>query len=109
MAASHDRSDTTPLDLDGYAELLRPADLVRILGVSTDTAYRLCHSKDFPVVKVGASALYIPKGRFLKWLGYGRIPSDVPGSADGNHAEVMKTCTARRERKGHERTETLNP
>lgn len=58
-------------DLSGYPELLKPKDVQEILRVSQYRAYRLFHTKDFPAVTMGATGLFIPKARFVRWLGYG--------------------------------------
>jgi hypothetical protein len=58
-------------DLSDYPELLKPKDVQAILRVSQYRAYRLFHSKGFPMVTLGATGLFIPKARLMVWLGYG--------------------------------------
>ena len=60
-----------PATLSDYPELLKPRDVQRILGITQDRTYRLFHSEGFPAVRMGKTALFIPKARFIGWLGYG--------------------------------------
>lgn len=46
---------------------LTVADVAKVLGVSKQNAYGLCHSKGFPCVQVG-KRLVIPKPAFEKWM-----------------------------------------
>jgi excisionase family DNA binding protein len=42
-------------------------DVGKIMGLSKNNAYTLCHSKGFPCVVVGRRMI-IPKLAFIKWL-----------------------------------------
>lgn len=50
-----------PLSLD-------VSDIAKILGISKANAYELCHSNNFPAVKVGERRIIVPKPAFVKWL-----------------------------------------
>jgi len=54
-----------------YPELLKPCDVQRLLGITRDRAYRLFHTNGFPSVRTGRTALCVPKGKLIQWLGYG--------------------------------------
>ena len=41
--------------------------IIKVLGVSSTTAYELLHQKDFPSVRVG-SRLIVPKEKFREWV-----------------------------------------
>jgi hypothetical protein len=58
-------------DWNAYPELLRPKHVQQILGTTLDRTYSLFHATDtFPSIRLGKTALCIPKARFLTWLGY---------------------------------------
>ena len=42
-------------------------EAAKVLGVSVPKMYQLCHTKDFPVVRLG-TRIIIPIDRFDKWL-----------------------------------------
>jgi excisionase family DNA binding protein len=47
---------------------LSVGDIAAILGMSMNKAYELCHSKEFPCIKVGKRKMIIPKPAFINWL-----------------------------------------
>ena len=47
---------------------LKVSDVARVLGISKNSAYDLCHSKGFPCIRVGKRRLIIPRPAFQKWL-----------------------------------------
>lgn len=49
--------------------ILTPKDVSDVLGITQGQVYRLFNSKKFPSEKV-QSKHFIPKPRFLQWLGY---------------------------------------
>ena len=58
-------------NINNFDELpfhLSVSDVAKILGMSKNKAYELCHSKGFPCVKVGKRKLIIPKMAFINWL-----------------------------------------
>ena len=46
---------------------LTVSDISCILGISKPNAYDLCHSNNFPAVKIG-KRLIVPKLAFVEWL-----------------------------------------
>lgn len=46
---------------------LTAADVAKVLGISKQNAYSLCHSKGFPCKQIG-KRLIIPKPAFTKWM-----------------------------------------
>jgi len=46
---------------------LRVVHVAKVLGLSMNTAYELCHSDGFPCVRVGRRMI-IPRAAFQKWL-----------------------------------------
>lgn len=50
--------------------ILTPKDVQAFLNLKKDQTYNLFRSKSFPSERV-ASKHFIPKPRFLKWLGEG--------------------------------------
>jgi hypothetical protein len=46
---------------------LKVTDISTVLGISIGNAYNLCHSKNFPSVKIGRR-IVVPKLAFIKWL-----------------------------------------
>ena len=61
----------TPPEISALPELLKPADVRRVLGISNDRVYRLFHSRDFPTTSLGGTSMCVPKAAFMRWLGYG--------------------------------------
>jgi excisionase family DNA binding protein len=59
------------MNLDNQIEKLplslTVSDISRILGISKQNAYNLCHSEGFPSVQIG-KRLIIPKLAFVEWL-----------------------------------------
>jgi len=60
------------LNWSDYPELLKPCDVQRLLSITRDRAYRLFHTDGFPSVRTGRTALCVPKGKLIQWLGYGQ-------------------------------------
>lgn len=47
--------------------ILTPMDIKEILGISRSNAYALCHSKDFPAMRIG-KLIRISKEEFIEWV-----------------------------------------
>lgn len=46
---------------------LNVEDVAELLGISRVSAYNLCHTEDFPAVRVGRR-IVIPTDKFLNWM-----------------------------------------
>lgn len=53
--------------IDELPLTLTVEEVAAILGICKANAYSLCHSKDFPAIKVG-KRLVIPRPAFLLWM-----------------------------------------
>ncbi|MFT4326764.1 MAG: helix-turn-helix domain-containing protein [Candidatus Woesearchaeota archaeon] len=54
-------------DLNSLPLSLTVSDIAEILNISKQNAYKLCHSKDFPSVKIG-KRIIVTKLAFIKWM-----------------------------------------
>lgn len=54
-------------NLDKYPLALNVDEVAKVLGVSKQNAYTLCHNGKFPCVKIG-KRLVIPKKAFERWM-----------------------------------------
>lgn len=57
-------------NINNFSELpltLNVVDIAKILGLSKQNAYSLCHNENFPCVTVGRRMI-IPKLAFVKWM-----------------------------------------
>lgn len=43
------------------------ADIAKVLNISRNKAYELCHSGVFPIIRVGTT-IRVPLGTFKKWM-----------------------------------------
>ncbi len=53
-----------------YDELplfLNASIIANVLGIAESSAYELMHSKNFPVIKIGAR-MVVPKEKFINWV-----------------------------------------
>jgi predicted DNA-binding transcriptional regulator AlpA len=56
-------------ELKNMPMILTPKEVSKILGITQGQAYRLFNSKKFPSEKI-QSKHFIPKPRFIQWMGY---------------------------------------
>ena len=57
-------------NINNFSELpltLNVSNIAKILGISKQNAYSLCHNKNFPCVIIGRRMI-IPKLAFIKWM-----------------------------------------
>lgn len=52
----------------GYPDLLTPAHIAEITGMSVQYARTMCRTGMLPAVQVGKSRWYVPKQRFVAFL-----------------------------------------
>ena len=52
----------------GYPDLLTPAHIAEITGMSVQYARTMCRTGMLPAVQVGKSRWYVPKQRFIAYL-----------------------------------------
>lgn len=52
----------------GYPELLTPAHIAEITGMSVQYARTMCRTGMLPAVQVGKSRWYVPKQRFIEFV-----------------------------------------
>ena len=52
----------------GYPDLLTPAHISEITGMSVQYARTMCRTGMLPAVQVGKSRWYVPKQRFIAFL-----------------------------------------
>lgn len=60
-------SDSTEL-FAAYPDLLTPADIAEITGMTVEYIRRLCRKGKLPAVQIGESRWYIPKTRFIAYV-----------------------------------------
>ena len=53
---------------EGYPDLLTPAHIAEITGMSVQYARTMCRTGMLPAVQVGKSRWYVPKQRFVAFL-----------------------------------------
>lgn len=63
------------VNVDELPLSLTVQDVAKILGLSKNSAYVLCHSEGFPCIKVGRRMI-IPKLAFIKWM---ENPKNIQG------------------------------
>lgn len=51
-----------------YPDLLTPADISEITGMTVEYTRRLCRKGKLPAVQIGESRWYIPKPRFIAYV-----------------------------------------
>ena len=60
---------TTGMEMfSGYPDLLTPAHIAEITGMSVQYARTMCRTGMLPAVQVGKSRWYVPKQRFIDYL-----------------------------------------
>jgi excisionase family DNA binding protein len=67
MIGESKKQNELPSDLNSLPLSLTVADIAKILGVSKQNAYKLCHSKGFPSVRIG-KRIIITRLAFIKWM-----------------------------------------
>lgn len=60
-------ADSTEL-FAAYPDLLTPADIAEITGMTVEYIRRLCRKGKLPAVQIGESRWYIPKTRFIAYV-----------------------------------------
>lgn len=53
--------------MSGEKELLRPADIASLLGITRGRVYQLIAAKELPAIRIGG-ALRIPRAAWEQWL-----------------------------------------
>lgn len=54
-------------NIDDLPITLTAIDIANILGISRNSAYALCNSKDFPTIRLG-KRIIISKDAFVNWI-----------------------------------------